>query len=69
MPGPTDVAQRREQIEGLADKLDGLASKARGSLVSYQEFDMLLGALHGVGFFPRGDLISEVARTMVQQKL
>jgi hypothetical protein len=69
MPGPTDVAQRREQIEGLADKLDTLASKARRSLVSYQEFDMLLGALHGVGFFPRGDLISEVARAMVQQKL
>ena len=48
--------RRQKQIEGLAGKISELATEAREGLVSYQEFDVLLGALHAAGFYPDGDL-------------
>ena len=40
------------------------ADKARDGLVSYLEFDTLLGALHAAGFYPKGELVSAVARAL-----
>lgn len=66
--GPSETAQRRQQIESIADKIDQLARKAMGGLVSYREFDILLGALHAAGFFPQGELVSNVARALVGKR-
>ena len=65
MLGPEDTRQRRRHIEELAGKISELAKVARDGFVSYQEFDALLGALHAVGFYPDGELVSSVARALV----
>ena len=63
--GPDQTRQRQRYIEGLADKIRSLANDARDGLVSYQEFDTLLGALHEAGFYPEGELVSAVTRALV----
>lgn len=64
MLGQAETTRRQQYIENLADKISGLAEKARDGLVSYPEFDTLLGALHAAGFYPEGDLVSAVARAL-----
>jgi len=65
MLGPEETRQRERYIETLAEKISELANEARDGLVSYQEFDTLLGALHAAGFYPDGELVSAVARALV----
>jgi hypothetical protein len=68
MLSPTETAQHQQYIEGIADEIDQLAEKARQGLVSYREFDIFLGALHAAGFFPQGELVSNVARALVGKR-
>ena len=65
--GPAETTQRRQRIEALADKLDELAAKARDGLIKYPDFEAVLGALHVAGFFPSGELVSEVAHAFVSE--
>jgi len=65
MLGQAETMRRQQHIEELAQKISDLADKARDGLVSYLEFDTLLGALHAAGFYPEGELVSAVARTLV----
>lgn len=67
MPTPAEAAQRRQRIEALADDLADLAEKAHDGLVQYPEFESVLGALHTAGFFPAGELVSDVARALVRE--
>jgi hypothetical protein len=62
--GPEETKQRQLYIEGLAEKISELANDARDGLVSYQEFDALLGAMHTAGFYPDGELVSAVVRAL-----
>jgi hypothetical protein len=64
MLGQAETMRRQRYIEELAQKISDLADKARDGLVSYREFDTLLGALHAVGFYPKGELVSAVARAL-----
>jgi hypothetical protein len=64
---PAATTQRRQRIEALADKLDGLAGKAREGLADYQQFEGVLGELHAAGFFPEGELVSAVAAALVRE--
>jgi hypothetical protein len=67
MPAPAGATQRRQRIEALADELEELAGKARDGLVRYPEFENVLGALHAIGFFPDGALVSDVARALIRE--
>jgi hypothetical protein len=64
MMGPAETAQREQRIKALADKVDELATQAANGSVRYQDFEEVLGALHAAGFFPRGDLVSAVAKSL-----
>jgi hypothetical protein len=56
--------ERRQNIEAVAKKIDGLgASAGRGEVVDYGQFETLLGELHRLGFFPLTSLVSAVARS------
>ena len=66
MLGSEAAKQRQQHIEGLAGKISELANEARDGLISYQEFDTLLGALHAAGFYPDGGLVSAVAHALVR---
>lgn len=65
MLGPAESEQRRRHIGNIGEKISDLAKAGRDGLVSYQEFDTLLGALHAAGFFPDGKLVSGVAQALV----
>lgn len=67
MLAPTEATQRRQRIEALADELAELADTAREGLVQYPEFESVLAALHAVGFFPDGELVSGVAHALVRE--
>ncbi|TKV80087.1 helix-turn-helix domain-containing protein [Bradyrhizobium elkanii] len=56
--------RREQEIEAIADKLDGLADAVGGS-ADYAQFEALLHQLHGLGFFPTIDLVSDVAKAML----
>lgn len=62
---PTETSKRRQLIEALADQIDALAEGARDGLVEYRQFETILGRLHAAGFFPDGDLISTVAKSLL----
>jgi hypothetical protein len=66
MLGQAEKQRRQQYIEEQANKISDLAKKAHDGLVSHLEFDALLGALHAVGFFPKGDLVSAVSRALVE---
>lgn len=66
MLGQAETTRRQKDIEKLAEKISSLAEKARDGLVSYLEFDTLLGALHAAGFYPEGKLVSAVARALAR---
>ena len=61
---PAETAKRCQRIEALADRIDALAEGAREGLVEYRQFETILGRLHAEGFFPNGDLISAVAKSL-----
>jgi hypothetical protein len=63
---PIARANHEKYIEGLADKIDALAEKARDGLTDYQQFNAVLGELHSANFFPDRDLVSAVAKALVQ---
>jgi hypothetical protein len=62
---PIETAKRRQRIEALADQIDALAEGARDGKVEYRQFEAILGRLHAEGFFPDGDLISAVAKSLL----
>lgn len=66
MTSPAEAAQRRQRVEALADDLTALSKKARDGLVKYPDFEAVLGALHSLGFFPEGRLVSDVAEALVR---
>jgi hypothetical protein len=59
--GAAERAQREAYIRALADEAEGLAAQPVEVTVQYQEFEEILGALHAAGFFPAGELVSNVA--------
>jgi transcriptional regulator with XRE-family HTH domain len=66
MLSSAQTAQKRERIEGLAQEIDSLAAAAEQGLAGYQQFDVILGNLHKLGFFPETQLVSEVARAFLR---
>jgi len=62
---PTETAKHRQRIEALADQIDALAEGARDGLVEYRQFETILGRLHAEGFFPEGNLVSAVAKSLL----
>ena len=63
---PAEAAQRKRRIEALGEEFRSLADKARDGTAEYPEFEAVLGALHAVGFFPEGRLVSDVAQALVR---
>jgi hypothetical protein len=66
MLGPAQAAEKRQRIEGLAHEIDSLAAAAEQGLAGYRQFDVVLGNLHKLGFFPETALVSEVARAFLR---
>lgn len=62
--GPAERTRRENHIKALVDEIDKLAKKAKDGSVQYLEFEELLGALHAAGFFPQGQLVSDVAHAL-----
>ena len=52
-------------LEDLADDLNALASSALEGSALYAEFEAILKALQRLGFFPKQELVSAVARSMI----
>lgn len=65
IPSAAEVARRVESINMLADELVELASLAFEGDALYAKFERILGALHRLGFFPKEELVSAVARSMI----
>ena len=65
-PDRAELDRRQGVLKGLADQLEQLADIALKGMATYQEFEAVLAAMHGVGFFPTTALVSEVARCMVE---
>jgi hypothetical protein len=63
---PAEKEQRKKRIAKLGEELRALADKARDGAAEYTEYETLLGALHAVGFFPEGRLVSDVAQALVR---
>jgi Fic family protein len=61
MPSAEEVADRRQKIGLLADRIDALSEDSRMREVAYAEFEVMLAALQQQGFFPEGQLVSAVA--------
>ena len=59
--GPAERTRREGHIKAIADKIDELAKRTGSGSVQYQQFEEALGALHAAGFFPMGNLVSDVA--------
>lgn len=64
MLSPADTSRREKSIQDVAAQIEDLAQKANSQPVHYPEFDRLLGHLHGFGFFPPMEHISEVSRAL-----
>jgi hypothetical protein len=62
MLGPAQAAEKKQRIQALAQELDLAATAAEQGLAGYHQFDVILGNLHKLGFFPETPLVSEVAR-------
>jgi hypothetical protein len=61
LPSPDDMAQRRKEIEKLADEIDALADESARGNATNRQFETILDALHSNGFFPDPQLVSTVA--------
>ena len=66
--GPAERLRRENYIKALADEIDKLAIRAGDGSVQYQQFEEVLGALHAAGFFPLGNLVSDVAKALEGMK-
>jgi hypothetical protein len=55
--------KQEERIEAVAKKIGELVTPAERGEVSYEQFEMLLGELHRLGFFPETSLVSAVAHS------
>lgn len=58
---PANLPERQRAIVALAQKIDELATSASEGRAKYEQFEVILGQLHAVGFFPAMSLISAVA--------
>ena len=66
MLGPAQAAEKKQRIEALAQEINLLATQAEQGLAGYREFDVILGNLHKLGFFPEMALVTEVARAFLR---
>jgi transcriptional regulator with XRE-family HTH domain len=66
MLSPAQAVQKQQRIEGLAHEIDSLAAAAEQGMAEYRQFDVILGNLHKLGFFPETPLVSEVARVFLR---
>jgi hypothetical protein len=62
---PDQTARQKQQIEAVGTKINALADPTLQGVVTYEQFESLLGDLHKLGFFPETELVSAVARTFV----
>jgi transcriptional regulator with XRE-family HTH domain len=62
---PLEAERRTAKIATLADELNLLATSALDGKALYGRFETILRSLHHLGFFPDMELVSAVARTMV----
>jgi hypothetical protein len=60
-PGAEEVADRRQKIGLLADRIDALTEDSRTREVANADFEAILGELHQQGFSSEGQLVSAVA--------
>jgi transcriptional regulator with XRE-family HTH domain len=60
--GPEQTARQQQRIEALGGEIGALADAAEQRPVTYNQFEMVLGELHKLGFFPETGLVSVVAR-------
>jgi hypothetical protein len=66
MLSPAQAAQKQQRIEELAQEIHSLAAVVERGLAGYRQFDVILGNLHKLGFFPETSLVSEVARVFLR---
>ena len=62
---PEQNAQQQQRIEAVAARINALADSSSQGVVTYEQFESLLGELHKLGCFPETELVSAVARTFV----
>jgi hypothetical protein len=63
---PAQAAQKKQRIEALGQRINSLATAAEQGLAGYRQFDVILGNLHKLGFFPETALVSDVARAFLR---
>jgi transcriptional regulator with XRE-family HTH domain len=66
MLNATQATEKHQRIDGLAQEIRSLATTAEQGLAGYHQFDVILGKLHKLGFFPETVLVSEVARAFLR---
>jgi transcriptional regulator with XRE-family HTH domain len=66
MLGRAQAAEKKQRIEALAQEMNLLATAAEQGLAGYRQFDVILGNLHKLGFFPETPLVFEVARAFLR---
>lgn len=62
---PEQTAKQQQRIQVVAAKIEALSIPAGQGMVTYDQFEALLGELHKLGFFPETSLVSAVARAFV----
>jgi hypothetical protein len=67
MLGPAQATEKKQRIEALGKEIDALATASELGLAGYRQFDVVLGKLHKLGFFPETSLVSEVARAFLRR--
>jgi hypothetical protein len=67
MLGPAQAAEKKQLIEVLGKEIDALATAAERGLAGYRQFDVVLGKLHQLGFFPETSLVFEVGHAFLRR--
>ena len=60
-----ETDERRRQINACGDRLLNLAGQVEIGRAGYRQFEQILGELHALGFFPKNEMVSAVARSLV----
>jgi DNA-binding transcriptional regulator YiaG len=67
---PAAADERRAKIEAIGKTFEQMAAAMRhGETVTYDAFEKQLKELHDLGFFPRSELVSAVARAFLRNSL
>jgi hypothetical protein len=67
MLSSAQAAEKKQRIEALAQEINLLVTAAEQGLAGYRQFDVILGNLHKLGFFPETSLVFEVARAFFRR--